>query len=262
MPKSFVVSPEADFPLPPHSIRISRRARRVNLRVVPGKGLEVVLPLHADPDCVPEIIIRHRDWIEKTLRRIPAALSGSAVIPDRLLLKGGGEVVEIIRRGAADARRAHAGAAADAGGRAPDDGMVSRGNAPVHRTLVLPELAARESLRCLKEWVREEARALLGTMLAALAEEYGFSYAAMSIRFQKSRWGSCSGRGNISLNAALLFLPERLTRYILLHELCHTREMNHSAAFWKLLFAADPDALAKDKAMRGAWKHVPDWLFL
>lgn len=83
----------------------------------------------------------------------------------------------------------------------------------------------------------------------------------MRVRFQRTRWGSCSAKGSINLNAALLFLPERLVRYILLHELCHTRELNHSPAFWKLVFAADPDALAKDKAMRGAWKYVPDWLY-
>ena len=99
-------------------------------------------------------------------------------------------------------------------------------------------------------------------MLEALANEHGFAYSGLGIRFQRSRWGSCSAKGNISLNACLIFLPERLTRHILLHELCHTRQLNHSPEFWKQLFAVAPDALAHDKAMRHAWRHVPAWVFV
>jgi predicted metal-dependent hydrolase len=98
-------------------------------------------------------------------------------------------------------------------------------------------------------------------MLEQLAREHGFSFASMQVRFQKSRWGSCSSKGRISLNVCLIFLPELLVRYILLHELCHTRQMNHSAAFWKLVLTADPDALSKNRAMREAWKYVPGWAY-
>jgi hypothetical protein len=96
-----------------------------------------------------------------------------------------------------------------------------------------------------------------------LAQKYGFSFASMRVRFQKSRWGSCSSKGCISLNACLVFLPEPLVRYILLHELCHTRQMNHSTAFWQLLLAHAPDARVHDRAMREtAWSYVPDWIFI
>jgi len=117
--------------------------------------------------------------------------------------------------------------------------------------------------RQLREWTREQARAWLGPMLTDLARKYGFSFASIRVRFQKSRWGSCSNKGGINLNACLVFLPEPLVRYILLHELCHTRQMNHSAAFWQLLLAHDPDARTHDRAMREmAWSYVPDWIYL
>ena len=131
----------------------------------------------------------------------------------------------------------------------------------VSRDLALSGDSPALVLRRLREWVREEARVYLGGLLDSLAREHGFSYASLSIRFQRGRWGSCSARGGISLNACLLFLPERLARHILLHELCHTRQLNHSRAFWKQLFAVDPNALAHDKAIRHAWRHVPAWIF-
>ena len=248
--------------LPPHSVRFSRRAKRIFLRVVPGRGLEVVLPLHADPACVPMVLARYKDWIEKKLRRFPPAPAAPPdTLPELLLLKGGTEIIEIRRAG--DSATDQAGGLRGEKDEGPYACLGSFPQAPVprRRQLVLPDAPVADLMLMLKEWVREEARAYLGPLLQTLAREHGFSYSSLRIRFQKSRWGSCSPKGGINLNAALLFLPEPLTRYILLHELCHTREMNHSAAFWKLLFAADPDALAKDRrARRGGSKYVPAWL--
>ena len=248
-------------PLPAHSIRISGRARRIGLRVLPGRGLEVVLPRHADPACVPALLARHRAWIEKHLSRMrneSPRQEADRGIPERLLLKGGLEEVRIRRPALDEALRPgkSSGAETLVRIRAIHPSPVVAG-----RDLALSGDSPALVLRRLREWVREEARVYLSDLLDSLAREHGFSYASLSIRFQRGRWGSCSARGSISLNACLLFLPERLTRHILLHELCHTRQLNHSQAFWKQLFAVDPNALAHDKAMRHAWRHVPAWIF-
>lgn len=79
---------------------------------------------------------------------------------------------------------------------------------------------------------RNTARKKLNARLSELAERHGLSYNRVSIRYQKSRWGSCSSKNNISLNAFLLTLPGHLIDYVLLHELVHTRIKNHSPAFW------------------------------
>ena len=68
--------------------------------------------------------------------------------------------------------------------------------------------------------------------LARLADQYGFQFRKVTIRNQKTRWGSCSAENNISLNINLVHLPEKLLRYVLLHELVHTRIKNHSRKFW------------------------------
>lgn len=275
--------------LPEHSIRQSGRARRVSLRVLPGKGLEVVLPRNVDPACVPAILARNRTWIDKALRRV---LNGRCpegdVLPEAFAIKGGREIILLHRTlppgvKAVKARRVREidvpvgtpGHAADPAAflspvRGTEAGRARPGRpalsltspAPRERHVLVPDGEPETARRLLKEWIRGQASAWLGPMLEEVAATEGFSHAGAGFRFQKSRWGSCSARGRISLNACLLFLPEHLARYILLHELCHTRELNHSPAFWKHVFAVDPDALAKDKAMRAAWKYVPGWVWM
>ena len=80
-----------------------------------------------------------------------------------------------------------------------------------------------------------EARKKIIGRLNQLAEQYGFTYNRVSIRNQRTRWGSCSGKGTISLNMKLVALPPELFDYVLLHELVHTRIHNHSQKFWKEL---------------------------
>ncbi len=79
---------------------------------------------------------------------------------------------------------------------------------------------------------RSEARRKLTGRLEYLAEKYGFTYNRVFIRNQKTRWGSCSHKNNISLNIRILSLPEELGDYVILHELTHTRVKNHSNVFW------------------------------
>ena len=83
---------------------------------------------------------------------------------------------------------------------------------------------------------KAEIRRSLTERLYALAQEYDFHYNKVSLRNQKSRWGSCSAQDNISLNQILFYLPNHLRDYVLVHELAHTREKNHSPEFWKILF--------------------------
>lgn len=85
----------------------------------------------------------------------------------------------------------------------------------------------------LAAWYRQYANQYLPKQLSHLAKTYGFTFAKCTIRDQKTRWGSCSHQGNISLNWRLILMPVWVSDYVLIHELCHTREMNHSAAFWQ-----------------------------
>jgi len=79
---------------------------------------------------------------------------------------------------------------------------------------------------------------------------YGFKFKRISIKNQKTRWGSCSKKGNLNFNFKLLFLPARLQDYIIVHELCHLRELNHSRNFWRLVAQTFPQWRALKKELR------------
>ena len=85
------------------------------------------------------------------------------------------------------------------------------------------------------ERLRREARAYIPATLARLAQEHGFNYTSLRISSAHTRWGSCSGSNGISISLFVMLLPEHLREFIMLHELCHTRHHDHSAAFHQLL---------------------------
>ena len=95
--------------------------------------------------------------------------------------------------------------------------------------------AAHPSLKIDETALRRRAQSVLPVQLAELARLHGFQYSGVKIRKSRSRWGSCSTKKSISLSLYLLLLPEHLIEYVLLHELCHTVQMNHGPAFWALL---------------------------
>ena len=101
--------------------------------------------------------------------------------------------------------------------------------------------------------MRHCAGVILPARLEALAKKHGFKYSRCSVRDVHSLWGSCTSKGNISLNIRLIMLPDKLIDYVLLHELCHTVEMNHSERFWALMDRCT--APTRSKALRAELKQ-------
>ena len=88
---------------------------------------------------------------------------------------------------------------------------------------------------------KEVARELVTRRLPELNKVYGFKIGKIAIRNQKSRWGSCSTRGNLSFNYKIALLPQHLADYLMVHEICHLGEFNHGPRFWDLVARAVPD---------------------
>jgi predicted metal-dependent hydrolase len=113
----------------------------------------------------------------------------------------------------------------------------------------------------LQRWLKRAAYQRLAPRLLQLAGELNYSVARVSIRCQRTRWGSCSTRGTVSLNCSLLFLSLDVVRYLFVHELAHTKHMNHSASFWRLVEKIEPDYRRLDRDLLAGWRTVPGWVF-
>jgi len=88
---------------------------------------------------------------------------------------------------------------------------------------------------------KEQARKRVNQKITYWNQYYNFSINRISIRNQRTRWGSCSSRMNININYKIIFLPDRLQDYLIVHELCHLAELNHSPRFWKRVSETIPD---------------------
>lgn len=99
--------------------------------------------------------------------------------------------------------------------------------------------------------VKEEALRFAEDRVAVLNKMYGFSYKTISVKNQKTRWGSCSRRGNLNFNYRIVDLPAHLADYIVVHELCHLKEFNHGQKFWALVAQVFPNHREMRRELRG-----------
>lgn len=109
-------------------------------------------------------------------------------------------------------------------------------------------------------WLTAQSQLYLEPWLKKLSHDSGLKYQNLAFRGQKTLWGSCSNKKNINLNYKLLFLPARLARYVLVHELCHTVHLDHSQRFWSLVARYEPDYRRLKKELRQAECYLPEWM--
>jgi predicted metal-dependent hydrolase len=198
------------------NVRISRRARRMALRVFPGGRVEVVVPPGVGIPAVERFVSQHREWAERRAREF------ALLAPDAASVVDTGEGVLQLR-------------------------LARDGHAEVSRVLL--------------RWLAGVAVVELGARLDEAARDTGIDYSRMLLRRQRTRWGSCSSTGSISLNLCLAFQAPDVVRYLLIHELCHRRHMNHSARFWRLVGTFEPDWKRLDAELLKGWRNVPAWVF-
>lgn len=225
------------------SVRRSARAKRLSVRVFPHGHAEVVVPLRTRAADVRDFIAASQEWIERT--RVGAVSGGASAdisLPGRIELVAAGEEWSVTY--------------SPAGRRS--DLRVENTDAGGHLTVEATNVDARDLLR---RWLMASARRILPPHVDRLADETALRPAALSIRRQKTRWGSCTAGRRINLNCAALFLAPPLVEYLIVHELCHLRYMNHSRRFWRLVESFVPDYRSREAGLAAAWNSVPGWVF-
>ena len=211
--------PGVDAPI---SIRVSRRARRVGLRIDPiGHNVELVLPCGVPASTGLRFLTAKREWVAARLAAVPQPIPfvvGGVVpvlgVPDRLRRESAPSLppVRII------------------------DGEIRVRGDPAH-------LARR-----VRDHLIVVARDELAPRARRLAAQIGREVQRVSVRDTKSRWGSCSGDGNISFCWRLIFAPGPVLDYVAAHEVAHLVEMNHGPRFWRLV-----DDLTPGRSAARSW---------
>jgi len=197
-----------------YRIRRSDRARRVRVSVDAQGAVEVVLPRRSPASAAPAAIEELRPWIE---RRLHAARTLRATIAARgASLPYLSEHLTLVPQ--AGRTRAHR-----------------------RQDALLVPADAEQARQAIERWYRRAAAREIAPRLDAAATVLGTSYTTLSIRGQRTRWGSCSSSGAMSFNWRLLLAPAPVLDYVVWHEACHLRVMDHSPRFWALVRANCPD---------------------
>jgi predicted metal-dependent hydrolase len=224
------------------AVRESRRAKRLAVRVFHTGRVEVVVPRRTAARTIEAFIDAHRTWIETKLAQTRRRSKATEVFPPQTIeFSACAELWHVHLAGGSGALR-------------------TRASAPGILCLSGDASDARSVQRALRAWLGARARIVLEPALAECARALGYAYRRVAIRRQRTRWGSCSARGTISLNSCLMFQSPEVLRYLFVHELVHTRHMNHSRAFWQEVLRHCPGYRRLDAQLLDGWRRVPAWV--
>lgn len=200
----------ADFT---YAVRISARARRIRVVVEPDGRVEVVLPRRATQRDAARAVDELRPWIERRVAEAHDVRRRLARTPGTVPYLG--EELTLV----------------------PQDGRTR-----AHRrdaALLVP--ATDDADAAIERWYRRQARAEIAPRLDVAAAAIGREWTSLTIRNQRTRWGSCSATGAMSFNWRLLLAPPEILDYVVWHEACHLAVMDHSPRFWALVERHLPD---------------------
>jgi predicted metal-dependent hydrolase len=211
------------------TVRRSARATAVRLRVAPDGTLRASLPLYAPMFLVKRLIKNSRHELRDLLEQSH---------PNT-------EYADGMQIGKSHYLSVRQGAKLDAS---------LKGQQIIVTLPVEKSLTDSDVVRTIRDAViaalRVEAKSYLPKRLSFLADKYGFSYSKVRFSHASGRWGSCTSEGTISLNIALMKLPFELIDYVIIHELSHTRHLNHSPEFWEQVSEGDPDYKIHRRALK------------
>lgn len=201
-----------------YTVRRSLRARHVRLEVRRQTGLTVVVPRSYRIGQLPGLLKSKERWISTSLAR--CGYFGAPYAAKEL---ESGDTVPYLGRDLKLVKRENNGEV---------DNVTLEGD-----TLAVSHLLFKNGIleSALEKWYRAEAARLINERAARLSSDMGVHCKRIVIRGQKTRWGSCSRKKNLSFNWKLMMAPEPVIDYVVIHELAHLKEMNHSRRFWELV---------------------------
>ncbi|MBI4083035.1 MAG: M48 family metallopeptidase [Candidatus Lambdaproteobacteria bacterium] len=220
-----------------YRIRLSRGRRTLALSIDPEQGLVVHAPARVEPARVEALLREKARWILRQLARLEAARverRAPAWLPELPVPYRGGQLTLRLE---ATAGSPEVQPAADA--------LIVR--LPPLEALD-PEPGRIQAL--VLAWYREEARRVIDERLARFRPLIGVEPVQVRVKEQRRRWGTCTARGALYFNWRLVLAPPEVLDYVVVHELCHLRVLNHSPEFWRLVAEVLPDHRERRRGLR------------
>jgi predicted metal-dependent hydrolase len=223
-----------------YTLRKSPRSRHVRLSVSQHSGLVIVVPLGFDISKISGILAEKERWIKRAMDKVQlhAAL---AKFPTQINIQSIGSLYNIEIELHSNRRNY----------------LLEENNTI---KLCINPRSGKIAFTLIKKWLKLKSRTILLPWLERGSKEHGFTYNRATIRGQRTRWGSCSKKKNINLNRAMIFLPPEQVEYLIIHELCHTVELNHSKKYWELVEKYCQNHRALDKELKNAGRYIEGWM--
>lgn len=222
----------------PYTVRPSRRARRVSLRIREAGHVEVIVPLHHLVPAPETVLERHAAWILRAFERLRRSGGGEVSPPvdgSSILFLGRERTLRIYR----EARR--------------------RPSITLTDSEIIVRLTTEspgDVRLLLGRWMRARAESVIPDRVRALNDRWKFRYSSITVRDQRTRWGSCSRKGALSFNWRLIILPPVVADYLICHELAHLKYLDHSSGFWNLVARICPSFRESERWLRRNGRSV------
>lgn len=225
---------------PQYKVKRHRRARHVRLRASAHSGLEITIPYRFNLQDIPSVLEDHKSWIEKHMAVIQ--LKPDAPLPKSIYLAAIDEIWAVIY--------------------IETPAKIKLMQRPHMKEIVFVGNSENKTVMqmLLLTWVKKQAKLKLPLLLDQISHKMALTYESVTVRSQKTLWGSCTVDKIINLNYKLLLLPDYLAEHVLIHELSHTVHLNHSTRFWQLVAVHDAKWKQHRAALRKADKFIPAWV--
>jgi predicted metal-dependent hydrolase len=224
-----------------YSIKYSPRKKNATLIVHPDKNVEVRVPPGTRPEYIRKLVERKGGWVMKKLQdfesRGPVEKEKKYMDGNVVLYAGMSYVLRIFE----------------------NDGpavFISGQYVDVHLPKKIRGDRTSMVKACLTAWYRERANEKISMLLSAHCGKIGLQAPEYSVKVQKRRWGSCSSRNRLNFNLKLAMAPDAEMEYVVVHEICHIFQKDHSAKFWSLVGTIMPDYKVRMKSLKeNGWKY-------
>jgi predicted metal-dependent hydrolase len=211
-----------------YNLKKSLRARHMRLEIHLASGLSVIVPRRYDLRSIEHFLQKKRKWILNKLEEYRLFQSKLTTRPHNNVTYLGRTLKLIELRGSQECAQV---------GLDPDKIIVSA--------------STKEGInQVLKAWYFQEARELITHKVAVFSDLIGVKYNKLTVKSVRTRWGSCSRLGNLNFSWKLIMFPEMVIDYVIVHELCHLKRMDHSPTFWKLVQKYCPDCFQHRKWLK------------